>query len=76
MASINGATPSIKRPIIHVNHFEISLAIIQMIQQIVQFGKLSQEDPNIHIANSLEICDTFKHNGVIDDVEHLKLFPF
>lgn len=33
-------------------------------------------DPNIHIANILEIYDTFKHNGVTDDVIHLRLFPF
>ena len=24
----------------------------------------------------LEICDTFKYNGVSDDVVHLRLFPF
>ncbi|XP_050259914.1 uncharacterized protein LOC126704981 [Quercus robur] len=47
-----------------------------MIQQTVQFEGLSQEDPNVHIANFLEICDTFKHNGVIDDAIRLRLFPF
>ena len=47
-----------------------------MIQQTVQFGGLSQEDPNVHIANFLEICDTFKHNEVTDDAIRLRLFPF
>ena len=42
-----------------------------MIQQTVQFGGLSQEDPNVHIANFLEICDTYKHNGVTDDAIRL-----
>ena len=47
-----------------------------MIQQTVQFWGLSQEDLNVHIANFLEICDTFKHNGVTDDAIRLRLFHF
>ncbi|KAL6342190.1 hypothetical protein AAG906_006804 [Vitis piasezkii] len=43
---------------------------------LVQFGGLANDDPNLHIANFLEICDTFKHNGVIDDAIRLRLFPF
>nr|XP_023913707.1 uncharacterized protein LOC112025289 [Quercus suber] len=76
MPSVNGATSSIRRPAIQANNFEIKPAIIQMIQQTVQFEGLSQEDPNVHIANFLEICDTFKHNGVTDDAIRLTLFPF
>ena len=67
MPSINIATSRIRRPAIQANNFEIKPAIIQLIQQTVQFRGLSQEDPNVHIANFLEICDTFKHNGVTDD---------
>ena len=67
MPSINRATSRIRRPAIQANNFEIKPAIIQLIQQTVQFRGLSQEDPNVHIANFLEICDTFKHNGVTDD---------
>ena len=76
MPLVNGAISSIRRPAIQANNFEIKLAIIQMMQQTVQFGGLSQKDPNVHIANFLEICDTFKHNGVTDDVIRLRLFLF
>ncbi|XP_030963798.1 uncharacterized protein LOC115984958 [Quercus lobata] len=76
MPSVNGATLSIRRPAIQANNFEIKPAIIQMIQQTVQFRGLSQEDPNVYIANFMGICDTFKHNGVTDDAIRLRLFPF
>ncbi|KAL5564735.1 hypothetical protein UlMin_027899 [Ulmus minor] len=67
---------SIQRPLIQANNFEIKPVIIQMIQNSVQFGGLANNDPNLHIANFLEICDTFKHNGVTDDAIRLRLFPF
>lgn len=47
-----------------------------MIQTLVQFGVLPNDDPNGHISNFLEICDTFKHSGVTNDAICLKLFPF
>ncbi|KAL5539540.1 hypothetical protein UlMin_044744 [Ulmus minor] len=59
----NVGISSIQRPPIQANNFEIKLVIIQMIQNLVQFGGLPNDDPNLHIANFLEICDTFKHNG-------------
>ena len=62
MPSVNGVISSIRRSAIQANNFEIKPAIIQMIQQTVPFMGLSQEDPNVRIANFLEIYDTFKHN--------------
>ncbi|KAL6312313.1 hypothetical protein AAG906_004968 [Vitis piasezkii] len=65
----NVGVSSIRRPPIQANNFEIKPAIIQMIQSSVQFGGLANDDPNLHIANFLEICDTFKHNGVTNDAK-------
>ncbi|XP_073300504.1 uncharacterized protein [Primulina huaijiensis] len=74
--SLNGARPSIVRPTVRANQFEIKPAIIQMIQNTVQFGGNALDDPNTHIADFLEICYTFKFNGVSDDAVRLRLFPF
>ena len=74
--SLNGAESSIVRPTIAANNFEIKPNMIQMVQQNVQFDGLQDEDPNAHLANFLEICDTFKMNGVTEDAIKLRLFPF
>src|SRR5262249_17668767 len=74
--SFDGTNSSITRPVVAANTFEIKPAIIQMIQNTVQFGGLPNEDPNAHLASFLEICDTFKANGVSNDAIRLRLFPF
>ncbi|KAF7810605.1 uncharacterized protein G2W53_037348 [Senna tora] len=73
---LDGLQHSIRRPSIQANNFEIKLATIQLLQANGQFGGSPIEDPNNHILNFLEICDTFKHNGVFDDAIRLRLFPF
>ena len=41
--------------------------LISIILNGCQFGGLSHEDLNIHIAMILQLCDTLKINEVIDD---------
>ena len=67
---------SITRPAIAANTFEIKPGTIQMVQNTVQFGGMANDDPNDHLIGFLEICDTFKYNGVSDDAVRLRLFPF
>ena len=74
--SLDGTQTCITRPNVAANNFEIKPNVIQMVQNLVQFGGLSDEDPNAHIASFIEICDTFKINGVSDDAIRLRLFPF
>ncbi|KAK5842209.1 hypothetical protein PVK06_004539 [Gossypium arboreum] len=74
--SLTGTKLSIVRPVVAANTFELKPNTIQMIQQFVQFDGLQDEDPNTHLANFLELCDTFKINGISDDAIRLRLFPF
>ncbi|XP_073139096.1 uncharacterized protein [Henckelia pumila] len=76
LPNIEGARPSIIRSTVAANHFEIKPAIIQMIQNTLQFGGSVIDEPYVHITNFMEICDTFKIQGVSDDVIRLRLFPF
>ncbi|MGG6725197.1 UNVERIFIED_CONTAM: retrotransposon gag domain-containing protein, partial [Salmonella enterica subsp. enterica serovar Weltevreden] len=50
--------------------------IITMVQNFAQFYGKVNEDPNDHINNFLEVCDTIKTDGVPTDTIRLKLFPF
>ena len=70
-----GVQSVIRRPAIQAINFELKPVMLQMIQAI-QFNGLPNEDPNAHIANFLEICDTVKYNGVNDEALRLRLFPF
>ncbi|KAK5811717.1 hypothetical protein PVK06_027078 [Gossypium arboreum] len=74
--SLTGTESSIVRLAVAANTFELKPNTIQMIQQFVQFDGLQDEDPDAHLANFLELCDTFKINGISDDAIHLRLFPF
>ncbi|XP_073120176.1 uncharacterized protein [Henckelia pumila] len=74
--SIKNARTSIIRPTIAANQFEIKSAIIQMVQNTVQFCGMTIDDPYAHLTNFLEICDTFKMQGVFDDSIRLNFFTF
>ena len=73
---INELQSSITRPAIAANSFEIKPGTIQMVQNSVQFGGMANDDPNEHLMSFIEICETFKFNGVSDDAVRLRLFPF
>ena len=70
-----GIPPVIRRPTMQANNFELKLITLKLIQNI-QFMGLPNEDPNTHISNFIEVCDTVKYNAVSTDAVHLRLFPF
>ncbi|KAJ9141055.1 hypothetical protein P3X46_031636 [Hevea brasiliensis] len=67
--------PSITRPRVEANNFELNPALYQMVQ-FSQFGGSPSESPHVHLAHFLEISDMLKINGVSDDAIRLRLFPF
>ena len=75
MPDISGSFGGIMAPTIANNNFEIKPSIIQIVQNN-QFGGLQGEYPYDHILTFLNVCATFKINGVTDDAIRLRLFPF
>ena len=65
---------AIRRPPIQANNFELKLVTLQMLQNIL-FHRLPNENPNMHSTNFLEVCDTIKYNGFIEEALKLRLFP-
>ena len=65
---------AIRRPPIQVNNFELKLVTLQMLQNIM-FHIFPNENPNMHLTNFLEVCDTIKYNGVTKEALRLRLFP-
>ena len=66
--------PTIRRPPIQVNNFELKVVTLQMLQNIL-FHELPSENSNMHLTNFIEVCDTIKYNGVIEEALILRLFP-
>ncbi|KAL0449273.1 UNVERIFIED_CONTAM: hypothetical protein Slati_1483700, partial [Sesamum latifolium] len=72
----DGTISSIVKPSVEANNFEIKPSIIQIIRSSVQFYGLPDEDPNKHLMDFLEICDTFRFNDVSNDAVRIRIFPF
>ena len=75
MPVVNDNYSGIRSQTINTNNFKLKPALINIVQQN-QYGGLAHKDPNVHLATFLEICDTVKMNGVMENVIRMRLFPF
>ena len=64
---------TIKRPSIQANNFELKSMTLRMLHNIL-FHELPNENPNMHLTNFIEVCDTVKYNCVTEKVLRLRLF--
>ncbi|CAO2175771.1 unnamed protein product [Urochloa humidicola] len=53
--------------------FQIKTSIIEMVQDSPLNGK---EDPNLHLRSFLQLCNTFKMEGVDNNQLRARLFPY
>ncbi|CAN6299663.1 unnamed protein product [Urochloa humidicola] len=53
--------------------FQIKTSIFEMVQDSPFTGK---EDPNLHVLSLLQLCNTFKMEGVDDNQLRARLFPY
>ncbi|KAL4283147.1 hypothetical protein GQ457_16G015010 [Hibiscus cannabinus] len=63
-------------PEIQATQFELKPVMFNMLNSIGQFGGLTHEDARQHLRSFIEVCDSFRQQGVHEDVLRLKLFPY
>ena len=64
---------AIQRSPIQANNFELKAMTLHMLQNILFHG-LASENPNMHLTNFIEVCDTIKYNAVTEETLRLRLF--
>ncbi|KAK8676474.1 hypothetical protein V6N13_142048 [Hibiscus sabdariffa] len=57
-------------------HFELKSVMFNMLNTLGQFSESHVENTGQHLKSFLEICNSFKIQGVSNDVLKLKLFPY
>ncbi|KAK8616740.1 hypothetical protein V6N13_116710 [Hibiscus sabdariffa] len=73
---LDDLNPVILAPEFQAAHLELNPLMFDMLNSIGRFGGAPHEDARHHIHAFLEVCDSFRHQGVHQDVLKLKLFPY
>ncbi|KAK8583877.1 hypothetical protein V6N12_068133 [Hibiscus sabdariffa] len=73
---LEGLNPAIIISEFEAEHFEVKPVMFNMLHIIGQFGGSPVENARQHLKSFLEICTSFKIQGVSNDVFKLKLFPY
>ena len=63
-------------PEFQAHNFEIKQTMLKMLEFQGQYAGNDSEDPNRHLLQFLDVCNSFKQNGVPNDVIRLRLFPY
>ncbi|KAK8544918.1 hypothetical protein V6N13_123226 [Hibiscus sabdariffa] len=73
---LEGLNPTVTIPEFEAEHFELKPIMFNMLNTLGQFGGSPAENARQHLKSFLEICNSFKIQGVSNDVLQLKLFPY
>ncbi|KAL4281689.1 hypothetical protein GQ457_03G015100 [Hibiscus cannabinus] len=73
---LDDLNPGIVAPEIQAAHLELKPVMFNMLNSIGQFGGSPHDDARQHNRAFLEVCDSFRQQGVHEDVLKLKLFPY
>ncbi|KAL4368846.1 hypothetical protein GQ457_05G031210 [Hibiscus cannabinus] len=76
LPDLENLNPGIVNPEIQATQFELKPVMFNMLNSIGQFGGLTHEDARQHLRSFIEVCDSFRQQGVHEDVLRLKLFPY
>ncbi|KAL4284592.1 hypothetical protein GQ457_16G007950 [Hibiscus cannabinus] len=71
IAEAGGGNPPLAIPPI-----QLKPVMFNMLNSIGQFGGSPHEDARQHLRSFIEVCDSFRQQGVHEDVLRLKLFPY
>ncbi|KAL4361204.1 hypothetical protein GQ457_04G025620 [Hibiscus cannabinus] len=76
LPDLGNLNPRIVTPEIQAAQFELKPVMFNMLNSIGQFGGSPHEDARQHLRSFIEVCDSFRQQGVHEDVLQLKLFPY
>ncbi|KAL4342292.1 hypothetical protein GQ457_08G035120 [Hibiscus cannabinus] len=76
LPDLKNLNPGIVTPEIQATQFELKLVMFNMLNSIGQFGGLTHEDARQHLRSFIEVCDSFRQQGVHEDVLQLMMFPY
>ncbi|KAK9033668.1 hypothetical protein V6N11_049854 [Hibiscus sabdariffa] len=73
---LEGLNPAVTIPEFEAENFKLKPVMFNMLNTLGQFGRSPAENARQHFKSFLEICNSFKINGVFNDILKLKLFSY
>lgn len=73
--SLFSSEPCISQAV-HIGKNNEAFALLARLLHKSLIKGMSDDDPNLQLVSFLEVCETFKINGVTSDAIQMRLFPF